>query len=79
MPHFYEAVAVTKGAGTFRAFPTSDTCICVTEDGVAGVLDSVNVEPHETAPEGLTHFLLVYLYENVRGVDLYTLTLSRRR
>ncbi len=79
MTHFYEAVAVTNGAGTFRAFPTSDTRICVTEDGLSGILDLVTVHPHETAPEALTHFLLMYLYEHVRGVDIQKLTLSQRR
>ena len=80
MNYIYEAVVVTND-GTFRAYPVSPTLICVTEDGVEGLFDTIELGDGNTlasAPENLTTTLLVYLYEMVRGLDVISATLSNR-
>jgi hypothetical protein len=81
MEHLYEAVVVTSD-GTYRAYPLTPTLICVLEDGKDGILDTIEL-PEDcalaSAPDNLTQTLLFYLFEMVRGLDIITATLRRRR
>jgi hypothetical protein len=74
----YEAVVVTSD-GTYRAAPVSPTLICITEDGVEGVTDFIEVEEAQTAPECLTPTLVAYGFERLRGLSIVTATLTRRK
>lgn len=78
MTSLYEAVVVTND-GTYRAFPVSETLLCVTEDGVEGIIDFIDVEQAGTAPENLVPQLLAYTFERLRGLDVISATLTRRK
>jgi len=78
MAGIYEAIVVTTD-GTYRAFPVGPGIICITEDGVEGVTDFVEVEEVQTSAEALTPFLVAYVFERLRGLSIVTATLSRRK
>ena len=81
MEYLYEAVVVTSD-GTYRAYPLTPTLICVIEDGKEGILDTIELPDDlalASAPDNLTQTLLFYLFEMVRGLDIITATLRRRR
>lgn len=79
MTNSWQVVIVTSG-GTYRAFHASSTSICITEDGVDGVQDVVEVDPDglSLSPELLVKELKHWLHERVRGVELLEVHLSMR-
>jgi hypothetical protein len=58
----YEAVVVTTD-GTYRAYHAAETVICVTEDGIEGIIDFIyqdENEPVQGAPEMLVTVLIAW-------------------
>lgn len=80
MAGIYEA-RVETDCGTYRAFLFGTSTICVTEDGVDGVVDYMPVvtgDPTATSPEALVPALLYWVCEMVRGATPFTAVLTRR-
>jgi hypothetical protein len=76
----YEAVVVTTD-GTYRAYHAAETVICVTEDGIEGIIDFIyqdENEPVQGAPEMLVTVLIAWVYEMRRGLNLVSASLHAR-
>lgn len=80
MSGIYEA-RVDTDCGTFRAQLFGASTICVTEDGVNGIVDYILIDtsdPTATSPEALLPALLYWVTEMVRGSTTLAATLTRR-
>ena len=80
MAGIYEAQAVTEG-GTYRAYAMIDDTIAITEDGVDGIIDFVQLDPNapaNNAPEYMLQVLISWVCEFRRGEQLLKAVLSRR-
>lgn len=81
MSGIYEAIVQTDDGGTYRAFQVSPARICITEDGVEGIMDYVDLplEYQDMDPEtSLVPTLIAYTYEMKRGLSIVSAKLRRR-
>jgi len=80
MASIYEAVVVTSDA-TYRATAVGPLAVAITEDGVEGVTDLIQLDETNAAnasPENLPVLLTWWVYEYRRGYEVISATLSRR-
>lgn len=81
MADIYEAIVQTDGGGTFRAFQMSPSTVCISEDGVDGIIDYIELPAAYqamSAPEQLVPTLVAYIYEMRRGLSILSAKLRRR-
>jgi hypothetical protein len=78
----YEAIIVTSD-GTFRGHLIDQDTIAISEDGVEGTLDFLTFDQSlgsiSSSPECLTVALTWWIYEHMRGLEIYSTSLVSRR
>jgi hypothetical protein len=80
MPDIYEAIVRTRD-GTYHAYQVSPSTVCVTEDGIDGIVDQLQLPPSFqaiTGPEELVPILIAWTYEMRRGETIISAKLRRR-
>jgi len=76
----YEAVVRTDG-GIYRAFLLSPSTVCITDDGIEGIVDHLELTPEYRAmpaDQMLIPTLIYWIYEMRRGEDITGTKLRRR-
>lgn len=78
----YQAIIVTSD-GTFRGHLFDQDTIAISEDGVEGTLDFLTFDESlgsiSSSPEHLAVALTWWLYEHVRGLEIYSTSLVSQR
>lgn len=81
MAETYEAIVQTDDGGTMRAFQVSPGTICITEDGVDGIIEHIELPPSYQRieePSQLMPTLIAYVFEMKRGLNITSAKLRRR-
>ena len=76
----YEAVVRTND-GIYRAFLLSPSTVCITEDGIDGIVDHLELTPeYRSMPvdQLLIPSLIYWIYEMRRGEEITGTKLRRR-
>lgn len=78
----YEAIIVTSD-GTFRAHMIDQDTIAISEDAMEGTLDFLTFDDSLGSMGSSTEYLTValtwWIYEHVRGLEIYSTSLVSRR
>ena len=80
MSDIYEAIVRTHD-GTYHAYQVSPSTVCITEDGIDGIVDHLQLPPRYQAirgPEELVPILIAWTYEMRRGETIVSAKLRRR-